>query len=300
MELRHLRYFIAVAEEENVTRAAARLHISQPPLTRQIHDLEDEIGVALFDRKGKTIRLTRAGGIFLKEARQVLQRVEDAVKRARNVSGEKIEFRIGYAPSPTVEVLPTLLKEFEHRFPNVNVTVHDSSSPEMLAGLRSGQLHAAVMMEPAKAAARGISFIELREYRVGLAVDAKHALAKRRAVAVEDIRKERQVAYSRRQFPDYHEFLKRRLGRAATKLKLALECDSGASLVAAVESGKGVCITGEFLVKGVGHRLKFVPIEPAPEPATVVLAYISKQKGALGRAIEELVRASESVADARS
>src|SRR5207249_7024652 len=86
MELRHLRYFVAVAEEQNVTRAAARLHVSQPPLSRQIRDLEDELGVALFNHGAKSVRLTEAGKVFLTEAHAVLQRVDDAVQMAKAVA----------------------------------------------------------------------------------------------------------------------------------------------------------------------------------------------------------------------
>lgn len=82
MELRHLRYFVAVAEDENVSRAALKLHVSQPGISRQIHDLEDEIGFLLFERSGKSVRLTVAGKIFLGEARDILQRTADAVRKA--------------------------------------------------------------------------------------------------------------------------------------------------------------------------------------------------------------------------
>ncbi|HEX3890227.1 MAG TPA: LysR family transcriptional regulator, partial [Verrucomicrobiae bacterium] len=83
MELRHLRYFVAVAEEENVSRAALKLHISQPGISRQIHDLEDDLGFQLFERSAKSVRLTGAGKVFLTEARVVLQHADDAVKKAR-------------------------------------------------------------------------------------------------------------------------------------------------------------------------------------------------------------------------
>src|SRR5579863_6215004 len=100
MELRHLRYFIVVAEEQNVTRAAARLHVSQPPLSRQIRDLEEELGVALFKRTAKSVELTAAGKIFLTEARAILQRSNEAVQTVRAVASVgRGQVRVGYAPS---------------------------------------------------------------------------------------------------------------------------------------------------------------------------------------------------------
>src|SRR4249920_775014 len=100
MELRHLRYFIAVAEEENVSRAALKLHVSQPALSRQIRDLEGEIGFLLLERTAKSVRLTEAGKFFLNEARAVVLRAQEAVKKAKAIAtGSHGEIHIGYAPS---------------------------------------------------------------------------------------------------------------------------------------------------------------------------------------------------------
>src|SRR5436189_472732 len=102
VELRHLRYFVAVAEMENVSRAALKLHVSQPALSRQIRDLEDELGFFLLERSAKAVRLTEAGRTFLTEARAVLERTDEAVKAAREVAtGERGELHVGYAPSLT-------------------------------------------------------------------------------------------------------------------------------------------------------------------------------------------------------
>ena len=104
MELRHLRYFVAVAEEENVTRAAARLRIAQPSLSRQILDFEDELQLSLFTHHAKTIRLTDAGRVFLAEARAVLERLDEAVRTTKAINGtHETELHIGYAPSLTIE-----------------------------------------------------------------------------------------------------------------------------------------------------------------------------------------------------
>src|SRR5256885_6229977 len=101
MELRHLRYFVAVAEAENVSRAALKLRVSQPGVSRQIRDLEEEIGFQLFERSAKSLKLTAAGKIFLTEARAVLQRTEEAIKKARAVADGAGELHVGYAPSLT-------------------------------------------------------------------------------------------------------------------------------------------------------------------------------------------------------
>src|SRR5580692_10415461 len=114
MELRHLRYFVAVADTENVSRAAIKLHVSQPGLSRQVHDLEEEIGFQLFERSAKSLRLTEAGRVFLVEARLVLQHAEEAVKKARAVAVSVTgELNIGYAPSLTVQILPPALRKFQ-------------------------------------------------------------------------------------------------------------------------------------------------------------------------------------------
>src|ERR1700761_1479855 len=99
MELRHLRYFVAVAEAQNVTRAAIKLHVSQPTISRQIGDLEDELGITLFERGAKAVRLTEAGRVFLAEARTLLQRAEKAAQLAKAVAeGKSGEIHVGYAP----------------------------------------------------------------------------------------------------------------------------------------------------------------------------------------------------------
>ncbi len=291
MELRHLRYFIAVAEEQNVTRAAARLHVSQPPLTRQVRDLEDQLGVALFERTGKSIRLTDAGHVFLAEARAALRRVEDAVKTVQAAAAtEQGELHIGYAPSPTIEFLPAVLRAFHKAAPRLRVILHDHSSPEMLAGLREGCLHAALMMQPTRQAARGISFAALRTLPIGVVVSPEHPFARRRAVSLQDVLAEPLVGYSRKQYPDYYEFLNRHVGLSSKRVHLAEECDSGSSLIAAVESGKGLAITTTSLAVAAGKRLRFVPITPTPTPGIVGIAWLAKRATAPTRQFVEVAR----------
>jgi DNA-binding transcriptional LysR family regulator len=114
VELRHLRYFVAVAEMENVSRAALKLHVSQPALSRQIRDLEDEIGFGLLERTPKSVRLTEAGDAFLNDARTLLQHADEAVQKARAIaSAGPTELHVGYSPTPFAEILPKALRAFQ-------------------------------------------------------------------------------------------------------------------------------------------------------------------------------------------
>jgi len=159
MDLRHLRYFVAVAEQQNITRAALQLHLSQPPLSRQMRNLEEDLGVALFNREAKAVRLTEAGRVFLTEARIILQRVEEAVELVKDVAkGKRGEIHVGYAPSLTVEVLPRALRYFRESNPAVGVQLHDLSTQEMLRGLRDGKLHAALLVQVPPKALTGLVF----------------------------------------------------------------------------------------------------------------------------------------------
>ena len=171
MELRHLRYFVAVAEAENISRAALKLHVSQPALSRQIRDLEDELGFLLLERSAKSVRLTEAGRVFLAESRAVLQRVEDGVKAARVVAtGVGGELHVGYAPTLTVRILPPTLRAFQAAMPTLRVKLHDLSTEEMLVWLREGKLQFAFTVRPSPGTLRGLSFKEVTSDSLRLAV----------------------------------------------------------------------------------------------------------------------------------
>jgi len=120
MELRHLRYFVGVAETENVSRAALKLHISQPAVSRQIRDLEDEIGFPLLKRVGKSVRLTDAGRVFLNEARAILKNTSEAVLKARVVGGKpEAELHVGDFPLAAARIMPRLLRNYKKAMTNV-------------------------------------------------------------------------------------------------------------------------------------------------------------------------------------
>lgn len=279
MELRHLRYFVVVAEEQNITRAAARLHVSQPPLSRQIRDLEQELGVALFERSAQAVRLTDAGSAFLGEARAVLFRVDQAIDHVRAIATQcGGQLRVGYAPSPTVELLPPALRAFSKALPKVKVVLHDMTGGEMIDGLNNGSLDIALIVKPSEKAARGLNVEVLRQYRSGIAIPPGHRFTGKNSVTIKEVLAEPLVVYSAKDYPDYHEMLESLLGKALRSLRIVEECDGAMSLITAVESGRGVAIASESLCCVAGHRIGFVPLSPAPAPMSVCMAW---RKGVL-------------------
>src|SRR6266513_5289950 len=175
MELRHLRYFLAVAEALNFTKAAALLRVAQPAPSPRVQDLEDEIGVDLLKRSPRGVVLTAEGKVFLEKTRHLLKLVDESVEQVRALArGEYGELHVGYAPTPTVEILPPALAAFQKAVPGVKVLLHDLSSDEMIAGLQNATLELAVMVyQPNGGQTAGIQFELLRTYPLCVAIAAK-------------------------------------------------------------------------------------------------------------------------------
>jgi LysR family transcriptional regulator, benzoate and cis,cis-muconate-responsive activator of ben and cat genes len=272
MELRHLRYFVAVAEEENVSRAALKLHVSQPGVSNQIHDLEDEIGFPLFERTGKSVRLSAAGKIFLIEARDLLQRVADAVEKARAGLASQAEINVGYAPSGTVEILPRALRAFRGSFPGVRVIIHDLSAKEMLPLLLQKKLDIALTLPPRKLP-RELDMKELERYDPCVAVGVTHPLAKLKFVSLDQMAHEPVAALTRKDYPDNHKHLKKLFATIGRKPRIGSQHDSGTSLLAAVAAGHEFALVPSSVSGTEGPRVKLLKLRPALPPWSIVVLW---------------------------
>jgi DNA-binding transcriptional LysR family regulator len=298
MELRHLRYFIAVAETENVTRAAQRLHVSQPALSRQIRDLEEELGFALFERSAKSVRLTPAGQSFLQESRAVLSRADAAVQAARSVAiGSGVEVHVGYAASPTAKIFPSILRAFQLEMPKARVKLHDLSTEEMLHRLKNNQLDAALMVKPGPSLLRGLHFEVLGQEKMRLAVGRKHPLARKASIKLNEILNQPFIGLSRAEYPDYYEWWDALFASFKTRPKILEEHDSISSLIASVEACTGVALISESVECLAGTRLKFLRFTPDPKPLSIGIAWpkSGKQKPATSTFIQCAKRASSSI-----
>lgn len=149
MELRHLRYFVTVAEELHFGRAAQRLQMAQPPLSQQIRQLEQELNVQLLHRTKRIVRLTEAGQVFLQQARQILTQSEEAIEAAQRASrGEVGRLVIGFVGSATYSILPTALKAFRHQFPDVRLILHEMTTTEQIEALHDNRIHLGFIRPP--------------------------------------------------------------------------------------------------------------------------------------------------------
>ena len=286
MELRHLRYFVAVGEEENMSRAAVKLHVSQPALSKQVRDLEDEIGFSLLQRTAKSVRLTEAGRVFLDNARALLRHADEAVKEARAVArAEPAELDVGYSPTPVAEILPKTLRAFQRAMPNVHVRLHDWSNQAILDGVRDGRLQVGLIVSPPKASSlRDLRYEELFHERVCVAVSPQHPFARRRAIPLTEVAAEPLVCLTREDYPEYHDYLSITFSKVKQKPRIAEEHDSMAGILSSVEAGAGVAFGGDVFGYSFGPRVKVLHLTPEPKPISIGLAAL---KGKLSLAAEK-------------
>jgi len=277
MELRHLRYFLAVGEALNFTKAAAQLRVAQPALSRQVQDLEAEIGVDLLRRSPRGVTLTAEGRLFLEEVRELLKRADESVEKVRALArGEDGELHIGYAPSPTVEILPPALAAFQKAVPRVKVLLHDLSSDELIAGLQNATLEIAIMVQPLGEQTAGIEFELLRTYPLCVALTATHPFARLKSITLEQLATEPLVGLRRKNYSEYYHALDRVFARMPTKPRIAVECDSASSLITEVEAGRGVALSSTIFKLVAGKRLLYRPLTGTTEVASVGIARATK------------------------
>jgi DNA-binding transcriptional LysR family regulator len=195
MELRHLRYFIAVAEHLHFARAAEALVTAQPSLSRQIIQLEDELGVKLFERSKRRVALTSAGEIFLDDARRVIQAVDSSIRHVReSADGTRGQLRIAFVSGAMMMKLPAVLREYRQRYPQVEVVPHAMPYPEHIAALRGGQIDLAwsiAIPDP------DIASQVVRRDAFLVVLPDDHALAEREVIDLEELRGESLVVIAR-------------------------------------------------------------------------------------------------------
>jgi len=267
MELRQLRYFVAVAETGNISRAAQKIFLTQPALSRQIKALEGEIGQCLLERAAHSIRLTPAGEALLREARELLRHADQVLETVRG-AGQGARLRVGYAPSLASGWLSAAVENFSQAHPGARIELFDLSTAEMCAGLQNDTLDVAVTVGQ-DGAGRGLKWTPLVRSSWLLAVNRRHALAARARVKPAELARDRLLIYARRDYPEYWDALHGWLKSQGLRPRIAGEHDGADSLLAAVESGLGVALVSARTARLFPGRVRLKQLVNAPPPLCV-------------------------------
>jgi LysR family transcriptional regulator, benzoate and cis,cis-muconate-responsive activator of ben and cat genes len=262
VELRHLRYFQAVAEELNYSRAAVRLKVAQPALSRAIKEIEAALGVLLLERSRHYVRLTPAGAVLLQEAGLLLDRLEEILRRVRRTAaGEEGELRLGYLGPPTQPFMGRLLREYRRRYPRVAVHLEERTPERVLEMVAQGRLTLGITRPVAGQEAHGVKTIMLRREPLGIVVPPAHALARRRFVAWKSLAREALVVLARREGMSLHDTVLAGCRQAGFAPKFAYTPSLIGTVLSYVEAGAGIGVVTDSVVPACAS-VCFVPLRP--------------------------------------
>lgn len=260
MELRHLRYFVAVAEELNFGRAAQRLHIAQPPLSRQIRDLEREVGTPLFERGARGVELTHAGRAFLPEVRLTLAQAERAQRTAQRAArGETGRLRVGFVEAATHSgILPDVLSFFRMHLPSIGLSLLEMDSMQQVDALREGRIDIGIVGTVPLDAERWLRAESVFAEPLVLAVPHEHVLSGRRRFTLADLAPESFVLFPRYAAPTLYDDIVARCRAAGFSPRVTQEAAGWHTMVSLVSAGVGVAFVPQSLARppqpGVAFR----------------------------------------------
>lgn len=275
MELKHLRHFVAVAEDGGISAAARRLGLTQPALSRQIKSLEEDLGVTLLDRGARSFALTAAAEMLVGDARKLLEYCDAMTQRVR-AAASGLPLRIGYAPSLAADFLPHAIASFNQLHPGARISLQEISTLEMQRTLLAGKLDLIVTVPCPTADA--IEWTTLRECGWRLVVSPSHRLAGVARVTPADLHGEHLLLFDREQYPDYWSRVTGYFKEHRIQAKVAGEFDGITSLAAAVEANLGIAIIAETsrLVRDHDQRVLALPMHPEPSPIIVAAGVIAR------------------------
>ncbi len=290
MELRQLRYFIAVAEELHFRRAAARLHISQPPLSQQIARLEQELGSRLLTRTRRRVELTPAGEAFLRDARAMLEELDVAVATVRRIeTGQAGLLRVNFVGSALLSIVPGIIQRFRRGRPEVEIELRERSTLEQLRALNSGIIDVGLVRPPIEADDALATEVVMRERTVA-AIPSGHPLAKRARIPLKLLAAEPLVLFPREQAPGFHDLLTGRLAATGSSPRVVQYAPEMTTIIGLVAAGIGLSpvpasVAGLGL-EGVTYRplsgapdTELLAVTRAGDDSPLVAAFIAEARG---------------------
>lgn len=293
IDLRQFRYFLAVSEELNFGRAALRLHISQPPLSRQIRQLENQLGVELFVRSKAGVTLTEAGLAFLPEVRRTLAQAEKAVAVAQAALGAKSEqFIVGYTTVFDRSAIPDVIDRLRHDFPNCRIVTRGKHSISLVRELKNGTIDAAFIGLHTEA--RGLIVKTILEQPLVVALSANHRLAKKRSLGFDDLRGEPMFWFERRLNPGYYDHCQAFFEKIDFKPNVVPEPSDHHIMLGLIAEEEGIALIPASLKNVKRQGVSFRPLKEGSRKLTmgVAVAYSDHNPSPVLQKFLELVRSS--------
>ena len=263
MELRHLRYFAAVAEEQSFTRAAENLHIAQPSLTRQIKNLEEELGVRLLNRIKGRVSLTHDGYAFLKDAKRILAMTAESVQSIQHARSQHMsQLKIGYAADLYCHLLPASLATFRSICPRVSLNLFDMTCSEQLAALDEGDIDLGFISLQQFNSSSNVARESVAQYDVLVAVSQGSALSKQHEITLNQLRTLFIIGLSEKALPGWRNWIAEALSAEQFEHQVVQEADAGVSALRCVAFGLGVALLPEQVKQLPHHGVVFRALKP--------------------------------------
>jgi DNA-binding transcriptional LysR family regulator len=291
MELRHLKYFVAVAEELHYGRAAERLHIAQPPLSQQIMNLEEELGVKLFDRTRRAIQLTDAGVYFLKEAQHILAHVDQAAETARRIyRGQAGRLVVGFVGSVVHTFLPEGLRAFRERFPDVELILQELNTEEQIKSLHAKRIDIGFLYPAAHD--RTLASQPLTEAPLIVVLPEKHALAGRKSVDIGELAQEPFIANTRSSEPVVRDAFISICHAAGFSPRIAQEAGQVQTVLGLVASGLGACLLPDYIKNIRRPGVRYIPLSGPSPKVKLAVVWRSDNSSSLVKSFVQVVESS--------
>ena len=290
MELRHLRYFVAVADELNFTRAAEKLRVAQPSLTRQIHNLEDELGVRLLDRSKSRISLTEEGRSFLLDARRLVALSMESIQAVQRFGrGETGQLNLGYLFKFNFDLLPATLSTFYQVCPGVAVNLFDMSPAEQLRALEARKIDLGFVGLRPRVLSQSLGALSwecVAHHNVVVVLPTRHPLAKQRKIARKDLKNLFFVAMSEQSHPGWRDWLRALCADAGFSPKIIQDVDLEAGIMTFVAEGLGVTLAREQIQNLPHPGVVFRPIAVAAKADYWIAWHSGNRSQALAQYID--------------
>ncbi len=289
MELRHLRYFLTLAEELHFGRAAERLHIAQPPLSQQIRQLETELGFELFYRTKRKVQLTEAGQVFLEEVQQIFKQLEQAIQVGRQTSrGEMGQLVIGFVSSAPYNILPNILRSFRSSLPEVRLELHELTTNEQFRWLRESRIDVGFVRPPIEDDTLNFETI-FQEYLI-IALPDTHQLANQSDICLPWLKNEPFILFPRLLAPGLYDLIISLCQQAGFSPNVTQEAIQMHTIVSLVAGGLGIAIVPESLQNLQRTGVVYKVVKEATPKTAIAIIWRKNDTSATVQKFLEIVR----------